>query len=169
MPGGPGAGAGGPEPTRRHRNIGTLLVLAQFALVGATLVPVGPTLGPQLRALGLLCLGLAAVVGGLALLALGTDTRVHPVPHGAATLHTGGIYAHVRHPMYTAVLLACLAVSLSTARALSWVSLAVLVVVLITKSRFEDRLLECRFGPAFAAYRDRVPALVPGLRWPSQQ
>ncbi len=165
MPGGPDGRTGGQASARRHRSIGTLLVVAQFGLIGATVLPVGPTVGPQLPALGLLCWGTAAVVGGLALLALGADTRVHPVPHGGATLRTGGIYARVRHPMYTAVLLACLGVSLSTARVLSWAALAVLVAVLIAKSRFEDHLLERRFGSAFAAYRDRVPALVPRLRW----
>ena len=70
-------------------------------LVAACLLPVGPTFGTgQLRWLGLACLALAALVGGLALLALGRDTRVHPIPAQAAELHTRGIYGVIRHPMY---------------------------------------------------------------------
>lgn len=151
-------------PTSPQRRFGGLLVVGQFALIALCLLPVGPTLGPGLRPLGLLCLGLAAGVGGLALVALGSDTRVHPAPHGTATLHTHGIYAWIRHPMYTAVLLACSGVTLSTARVLSVVALLCLGVVLTVKRRFEDHLLEQRFGMAFEAYRDRVPALIPRPR-----
>jgi len=142
--------------------VGWALVAAQFSLIGVCLLPVGPVLGSgQLRPLGLVLLALAAVVGGLALLALGADTRVHPVPGQSATLHTNGIYAVIRHPMYAAVLLACLGVTLSTGRVLSVVSFVLLVAVLHVKSRFEDRLLERRFGWQFAVYASRVPAIIP--------
>lgn len=144
-----------------HR-VGWVLVSAQFTLIGLCLLPVGPVLGSeQLRPIGLAALGLAAVVGGLALVALGADTRVHPVPAQSAILHTHGIYAFIRHPMYAAVLLACLGVTLSTGRVLSIASFVVLVVVLHVKSRFEDRLLEARFGWQFAVYASRVPAILP--------
>jgi protein-S-isoprenylcysteine O-methyltransferase Ste14 len=148
--------------TPRHRRIGTLLVVAQFVLIGLCLVPLGPTVGPgQLRALGLACLALAAVVGGLALLALGSATRVHPVPDARTPLQVSGIYAWVRHPMYAAVLLACTGVTLSTGRALSLVSVVALAVVLAIKARFEDRMLQEKFGWQFSVYASRVPALLP--------
>jgi protein-S-isoprenylcysteine O-methyltransferase Ste14 len=142
--------------------VGWALVAAQFLLIGLCLLPVGPVLGSgQLRPLGLACLALAAAVGGLALLALGADTRVHPVPGQSSTLHTHGIYAFIRHPMYAAVLLACLGVTLSTGRVLSIASFVVLMAVLHVKARFEDRLLEGRFGWQFAVYASRVPAIIP--------
>ncbi|HSO03012.1 MAG TPA: hypothetical protein VLQ92_00920 [Candidatus Limnocylindrales bacterium] len=95
--------------TPRHRRIGNLLVAAQFTLIGLCVLPLGPVIGSgQLRPLGLACLALAAVVGGLALLAMGSDTRVHPVPDAQTPLRMNGIYAWIRHPMYAAVLLACL-------------------------------------------------------------
>jgi protein-S-isoprenylcysteine O-methyltransferase Ste14 len=147
--------------SRAHR-VGTALVITQFVLIGLCLLPVGPSIGDgQLRPLGLACLALAAVVGGLALAALGRDTRVHPVPGESATLHTHGIYAFIRHPMYAAVLLACLGVVLSTGRILSIVALVALAGVLHVKARFEDHLLEARFGWQFAVYAGRVPAIVP--------
>lgn len=161
---GPTAG----QPKRLH-HVGSLLVGAQFGLIGLCLLPVGPTVGPGFRPLGLVCLGLAALVGLLALLALGTDTRVHPEPHRSASLRTGGIYSRLRHPMYTAVLLACLGVAVSTARVLSIAAFCALVVVLTAKYRVEDRLLERRFGSDFVRYRDAVPALVPRLRAPGSR
>ena len=63
--------------------------------------------------------------------------------------------------MYAAVLLACLGVTLSSGRVLSIVSLVLLAGVLAAKMRFEDRLLEARFGWQFAVYASRVPALIP--------
>ena len=154
---------------QQRRRTGTALVLAQFGLILMCLLPVGPVIGSgQLRPLGLLCLALAAVVGGLALAAMGSDTRVHPVPDATASLRTNGIYAWIRHPMYAAVLLACLSVVLSTGRVLAIVSFGVLVVVLRTKARFEDRMLDEKFGAPYADYAARVPALIPRLRRPSR-
>jgi protein-S-isoprenylcysteine O-methyltransferase Ste14 len=148
--------------TLRHRRIGTLLVVAQFTLVGLCLLPLGPAIGSgQLRPLGLICLALAAVVGGLALLSLGSATRVHPVPDARTPLLVSGIYAWIRHPMYAAVLLACAGVTLSTGRVLSLLSLVVLTVVLHAKARFEDHMLQEKFGWQFSLYASRVPALCP--------
>jgi protein-S-isoprenylcysteine O-methyltransferase Ste14 len=144
-----------------HRK-GTRLVAAQFALIALCLLPLGPTLGTgQLRPVGVACLVLAAGVGLLGLLGLGADTRVHPVPHEQSQLHTRGIYAWIRHPMYAAVLLACLGVTFSSGRVLSLVAVVVLAGVLRVKWHFEDHLLEERFGSQFTAYAARVPAVVP--------
>lgn len=148
--------------TARHRRIGNVLVAAQFVLIGLCLLPVGPAIGSgQLRPLGLACLALAALVGGLALLAMGSDTRVHPVPDHQTPLRMNGIYAWIRHPMYAAVLLACLGVTLSTGRITSVLALVALVVVLYVKADFEDRLLQEKFGWQFSVYASRVPAIVP--------
>lgn len=148
----------------RRMRAGNALVGAQFALIAACLLPVGPSLGSgQLRALGLALIGAGAVVGFLALLAMGRDMRVHPVPGRDARLHTSGIYAVIRHPMYAAVLLACTGVTVSTGRVLAILALAALAVVLHVKSRFEDAILAERFGWSFALYAQRVPALLP---WP---
>jgi protein-S-isoprenylcysteine O-methyltransferase Ste14 len=148
--------------TPRHRRIGNLLVAAQFGLILLCLLPVGPTIGSgQLRPLGLVCLALAALVGGLALLAMGADTRVHPVPDAQTPLRVNGIYAWIRHPMYAAVLLATLGVTLSSGRVLALLAFLALVAVLHVKSEFEDRMLQEKFGWQFSVYASRVPALFP--------
>lgn len=150
-----------PAEQRRHRT-GTLLVVAQFTLIGLVLLPVGPAIGSgQLRPVGIALLVAGAVVGVLALLAMGSDTRVHPVPGQGASLHRNGIYAWIRHPMYAAVLLACAGVTVSTGRVLAIAAFVALAAVLHAKARFEDSLLDARFGWEFAVYAQRVPALVP--------
>ena len=131
----------------------------------------GPTIGSgQLRPLGLVCLALAALVGGFALLAMGSDTRVHPVPDQQTPLRMNGIYAWIRHPMYAAVLLACLGVTLSTGRVTSMLALLGLVVVLYVKADFEDRLLQEKFGWPFAVRLARAGHRPrrPGARTPAQ-
>jgi protein-S-isoprenylcysteine O-methyltransferase Ste14 len=150
------------RPNReRKRLIGTALVVAQFTLLGLVLVPLGPVLWSGLRVAGLVSLGLAALVGLLALLAMGRDLRVHPVPGEQAQLRTNGIYGVIRHPMYLAVLLAALGVVLSTGRLLAVLATVGLVVVLTAKAAFEDMLLQAKFGWQFAVYACRVPAIVP--------
>lgn len=145
-----------------NRRIGNLLVATQFSLIGLCLLPVGPTIGSgQLRPLGLACLVLAVAVGVLALVTMGSDTRVHPVPHAEAPLRSNGIYGWIRHPMYAAVLLACLGIALTGGRVLSLLALLGLMAVLRVKSGFEDRLLAERFGWQFAVYASRVPAVIP--------
>lgn len=157
-----GEGRSRMEVHARRRRVGTLLVGAQFLLVGLCVLPVGPVLGiGPWPALGMAGLVLSAVVGLLALAAMGSDTRVHPVPAEAARLRTNGIYSVIRHPMYAAVLLACAGVTLGSARLLSLIALIALGLVLSAKARFEDRLLSERFGWQFAVYASRVPAVVP--------
>ncbi len=139
-----------------------MLVSAQFGLAGLCLVPVGPQLPALDRpALGLTLVGAAGAVGVLALLALGRSTRIHPLPGKDSTLRTHGIYGWVRHPMYTAVLLACLGLALTTGRLLAAAAVLCLAVVLLAKARFEDRMLAERYGRQFADYASRVPAVVP--------
>ena len=150
------------QGSARQQRVGSLLVAAQLGLLVACLIPAGPVLGSgQLRPVGLICIAVAAIVGGLALLVLGRSFRVHPVPAARASLRTSGIYAWVRHPMYAALLLGGLGVTLFTGRVLALVALAGLGVVLHLKARFEDRLLEERFGWQFSVYASRVPALLP--------
>jgi protein-S-isoprenylcysteine O-methyltransferase Ste14 len=148
--------------TPKHRRIGDVLVAAQFALIGLCLLPVGPSVGSgQLRPLGLACLALAVLVGGLALVAMGSDTRVHPVPDARTPLRVNGIYAWIRHPMYAAVLLATLGVTLASGRVLSVLAFLALGVVLHVKAGFEDRMLQEKFGWEFSVYASHVPAMIP--------
>ena len=74
-----------------------------------------------------------------------------------------GPYRHVRHPIYTGLLLAFL----GTAMALGeWRGLLALTIVAVSfwfKLRLEERWLGEQFGPAYADYKRRVKALVPGI------
>lgn len=78
-------------------------------------------------------------------------------------LVTDGPYAHVRHPIYSGLLLAMLgsAIAVGEWRALFAVALALLA--LWRKLWVEERWMQQHFGDAYRAYRRNVPALIPFL------
>ena len=79
-------------------------------------------------------------------------------------LATSGVYAYVRHPIYTGMLGMLLATGLTYS---NWIALvAALVLFLIgtmVRVRSEERLLREAFGQKFDDYAQRVSAIVPGL------
>lgn len=140
-----------------------LLVALQFALIGVLLItawPPGATAAPAIAAM-LLLAGAAVGIAALMQNRLG-NFNIRPELKPGATLACNGIYRRIRHPMYSAVLLAmlaALALDLRLWRILAWLAL---LAVLIGKLLREERYLLQRF-PEYAAYRERSWRLVPGL------
>jgi protein-S-isoprenylcysteine O-methyltransferase Ste14 len=113
--------------------------------------------------------GLILVLAGLALLALAAvsllyarSATVFPRPRERASVAEGGAYRLVRHPVYGAVLL--LAIGLSLAESpLGLIPTALLAVVFDLKARIEEAWLEEQL-PGYADYRERTPRrFVPGV------
>lgn len=84
--------------------------------------------------------------------------------HNNNRLVTTGIRARVRHPVYLAHLCEMLAWSIGTGLIVCWLLTAFAVVTGAVMIRMEDAELECRFGEVYAAYKLRVPAVLPSLR-----
>lgn len=80
---------------------------------------------------------------------------------GAGEMFSGGLYSHVRHPRYTGMFSAVLGAALICGTPLLWAVLAIWWPVALLAIRLEERELACRFGPSYAAYRERVPAFLP--------
>jgi protein-S-isoprenylcysteine O-methyltransferase Ste14 len=76
-------------------------------------------------------------------------------------LVTNGIRARVRHPVYLAHLCEMLAWSVGTGLAVCWGLTAFAAVAGALMIRMEDAELEQRFGDAYRAYRNSVPAVIP--------
>ena len=83
--------------------------------------------------------------------------------HEEQRLVTTGIRARVRHPVYLGHLSEMLAWSIGTGLAVCYGLTAFTVMTGWIMVRMEDRELEQRFGAAYAAYRERVPAIFPRL------
>lgn len=95
-----------------------------------------------------------ATLGGLRIVG-------HSELAGNRELIARGLYARVRHPRYlgmmAGVLGACVIIASSTlwAASVAWLALALLTI------HAEERELYRRLGPAYAAYAEEVPALLP--------
>ena len=133
------------------------LLFVQFACIGGLLLT-----GPLFAAPPWIWLELA----GLGILTWAVFTmqphRVSPLPdvRRDARLVTHGPYRWVRHPMYTGLLLAMLALVFdkwTIWRSAIWL---ILLANLLEKLSYEERLLAQRF-PAYADYRRQTRKLLP--------
>ncbi len=145
------------------RTIGWLLVAAQAVLILVlVLLPSGdawPT-PSWLEVTGLVIGGLGAVWALVAALRLGERLTPTPVPRDGGQLRTDGPYAHVRHPIYTGVLLIVVGLTLRSGSAVVLAVGLATIAFFHVKARFEEGLLAERF-PEYRAYTDRTPRFVP--------
>lgn len=114
-------------------------------------------------------LGWAVLALGLLLAAqsfgsLGPGLTPLPEPKPGAPLVTHGAYGRCRHPLYQAVLICSLGLTLALGSLLHLALLLALAGVLGGKARREERALLGRH-PDYAIYRAATPAIVPGLPW----
>ncbi len=72
-----------------------------------------------------------------------------------------GIYGVIRHPRYLSVILGTIGMALIVDYLGAYIVVLVSLVGLWLVIILEERELASRFGSAYAAYRSRVPALMP--------
>jgi protein-S-isoprenylcysteine O-methyltransferase Ste14 len=139
----------------------------------AALLTVGPAIlapftmeAPWARLIGAGVLIVSTLFAIWARLALGRSWSVDPRASTDRGLRTDGPYAITRHPIYTGLLGMLLGTALLGGSGRWIVLVAAGLVVAVLKIRSEERLLDATFPDAYAAYRERVPGLLPGWRWP---
>ncbi len=141
-------------------------VVAQAALLltAAVTAPLtGALLSWPLRLVPYLILAAAALLGGWAAAALGRGLTPYPRPLENARLCVRGPYRCVRHPMYSAVLMAAAGWAWLWQSPVGGILLIALYVFFELKSSREERWLE-ENDPAYAAYRARVKRFLPWVR-----
>jgi protein-S-isoprenylcysteine O-methyltransferase Ste14 len=74
-----------------------------------------------------------------------------------------GPYGTVRHPIYTGIIFSLLATALERGRIEPLIGVAIMTIGFWMKARLEEDFLSPHL-PDYAAYRARVPMLVPGLK-----
>ena len=150
---------------RLHPAAAWALVAAQFVFL--LLLGFMPWGSLWQRGIGTIVLGLALVgLGvGIAVAAgagLGRTLTASPIPKADGVLVTTGVFGLVRHPIYSGLLVLGLGLVVIGASALHLLAWVALLSVLMTKSRFEERMLAAQY-PDYAAYAARVGRLVPGI------
>jgi protein-S-isoprenylcysteine O-methyltransferase Ste14 len=74
-----------------------------------------------------------------------------------------GPYSHVRHPIYSGLLMMGLGTAIAAARPADFIMLGAALVALAIKAHYEERLMIRHFPDAYVQYRRRVKALIPGV------
>lgn len=146
--------------------VARLLVAAQVVLLGLVVLLPARADWPVAGWLVTAC-----VVGGLTGLAvmavgataLGRGLTAVPLPNRHAQLRTGGLYARVRHPIYSGLLLTAGSVVAASGTGVRVVPFVLLVVLLTVKARWEETRLARRFA-GYADYAARTPRFVPRRR-----
>jgi protein-S-isoprenylcysteine O-methyltransferase Ste14 len=72
-----------------------------------------------------------------------------------------GPYRHLRHPIYSGLLLAILGSALAGGQVRVFVVFVIALIGFFVKSRAEERLMEREFGERYTAYRASTWALIP--------
>jgi protein-S-isoprenylcysteine O-methyltransferase Ste14 len=139
----------------------SLLVILQFALIALLIATTRALATPLTNALAF-ALVLGGTFVGVAALAANRpgNFNIRPELKDSARLVTDGIYAHVRHPMYLAVLLVMAAAIAADPRPWRVGAWLLLLAVLVLKLRREEAYLLARF-PDYADYMRRSARLLP--------
>lgn len=122
--------------------------------------------------------GVAQQIVGGALIVIGASVLVHAfvkfVVEGLGTpapiappsrLVVGGLYRHVRNPMYLAILTAVIGQAIAFGQLSLFVYAVGLAITFVSFVRFyEEPMLAARFGEEYETYRRAVPGWWPRLR-----
>ncbi|MDH4060304.1 MAG: DUF1295 domain-containing protein [Aquincola sp.] len=146
------------------RRWGPLLVTLQFVLLALLAWQALARLANSPVPLGAATCAAAGVLLGV--WAVSTNRpgnfNIRPQPREGGRLIEQGPYRWIRHPMYSALLLAGLAAAWIAATARGWAALLALAVVLAIKAGVEEAaMLEAHAG--YRDYRQRTKRFVPGL------
>lgn len=141
----------------------SLLVALQFALLGLLALGTSPAAVARgwVLALPLFAAGLVLGIWALGYNRIG-NFNIRPDVKAGAELITRGPYRRIRHPMYTALLLAALGLVAIDPRPWRVLAFLALLGVLILKARREEALLSQRFAQ-YPEYMKRAARFLPGL------
>jgi protein-S-isoprenylcysteine O-methyltransferase Ste14 len=162
------------KPTLERQNLSSRIEHSIPIIAGAWLLlrgtsapePFGDRVLPH--SVPFLALGLAVTVAGLAL-ALWARVTLGQNWSGIVTFKEGhglvrhGPYGHVRHPIYSAILLMLLGSALATGTLGALLGLPLIGLGIWLKLRQEEALMIQHFPAEYRSYRSTVSALIPGV------
>ncbi len=159
-----------PRPAHQFAARGGWWVVTQSLLMLATLVLAvlfpGPGQHLLILALGFALFTIGGYCGIAGILVLGKNRTPYPQPRAGSQLVQRGIYARMRHPLYSSVMLATLGWALIWQSVAAGVAAVTLIPFFHAKARREERWLRERF-PAYGEYARRVPRFLPRLSGPA--
>jgi protein-S-isoprenylcysteine O-methyltransferase Ste14 len=143
------------------------LVIAQFGLFAALLVVFMSI--PRVTEGPLLYLGFGLILAGGILIARAiyqhkqvnnANPDIYPDPSKGRALVMSGVYAYVRHPIYTGVLIVALGAALAHGSLYGFLIVLALAILFTVKSMYEERLLRQQY-PEYQDYQKRTGRFLP--------
>lgn len=154
------------EESSRFLARGGAWVVVQFLLMTLVLVLGVAFHGDGTQVLTMTAGAAFVILGGwfgiAGVLVLGRNRTPYPQPREGSELVQRGIYARVRHPLYTSVMLVSVGWALMWQSGPSLVASVALVPFFHAKARREERWL-CEKFPGYAKYSKRTPRFIPRL------
>ena len=144
---------------------GNVLVSIQFVLlITIVFLPRGTSWAVPLpvTVLAYIAVAVGVFTAVVALITLGKSLSANPVPVEHGELKTSGVFALVRHPVYSGIMIGVMGYAMLSR---SWFVVAAVValgVLFAVKARFEDALLVAKY-PEYLTYGQRVGRFVPGV------
>lgn len=149
-----------------HNERGEWYVAAQAGLMAAVLA--APMLDGRASISWSDATGIAGgifIIFGLAFMILGSvglgrNLSPFPKPKDTSSLVETGVFAIVRHPIYTGITLCAVGWSLASNSIAAFAAALVLLAFFDFKARREERWLQAKFS-SYEAYKARVKKLIP--------
>lgn len=145
------------------KSLDYLFVVIQFTLFGAFIFEEGPRIDFTQVWQVYLCfcmIGTGAIICSIAVLQLNSNLPPFPTPRTGSSLITNGVYSHIRHPIYSGILLGLLGLSLYY-QSLYKIGVVILLLVLFYfKTSYEEQRL-ARVFKEYANYKAKTKRFVP--------
>lgn len=140
------------------------LVVSQIMLIWLMITParaLWPNNVASLTGFIFLIAGLALALWAFASMRR-SNFSVMPEPVSGGELVERGPYRYIRHPMYSAIIIACVGALISHGGWVKILYLGVLTAVLWVKLKREEQLLSMVYS-GYPDYKQRTHALIPGV------
>jgi protein-S-isoprenylcysteine O-methyltransferase Ste14 len=144
-----------------------LYVSIQFVLFAAYMLPIRFVewmVAPIAKWFGLGVAVLGLLIDLLAFLQLNTNLSPYPTPKAGGELVQTGLYAYIRHPIYTGILLLTFGYAIHEVSDYKILVSIALLVLFYFKTSYEEKRLEAVY-PEYPAYRQRVGRFLPLIRY----
>lgn len=143
---------------------GGLWLVAQSGLIFGALL-LAPLFRGQwdnvgITAAGIVLFGIGGWLGLAGVRALGRNRTPYPQPLAEAALVQSGIYARVRHPLYSSLMFVSFGWALGWASGPGLVAASALTLLLCGKATREEHWLRTRY-PDYRTYEQRVNRFIP--------
>ena len=154
-----------PVNYRRLYNIISILLVLFILLLGSTIPPEYLFIKDQTsKAIGLIIATFGFLLAKLAFRPISFSEFMGIKPEQKQSLIKGGIYARMRHPLYTALILGVIGCVIFSPTYTNLVHAICILIYLMIGIHFEEKRLIAHFGKEYEDYKKQTPMLFPTLK-----